>query len=75
MSVGCTVVFLTPFWYDATVGLVAEIGEDGPLAHLVEHLICNEGVAGSSPVGSTKQKKPPLLEVFSCVEGGGMFSQ
>ena len=26
----------------------------GPLAHLVEHLICNEGVAGSSPVGSTK---------------------
>lgn len=27
----------------------------GPLAHLVEHLICNEGVAGSSPVRSTKQ--------------------
>src|SRR3989344_8437355 len=25
----------------------------GPLAHLVEHLICNEGVAGSSPVRST----------------------
>lgn len=29
----------------------------GPLAHLVEHLICNEGVAGSSPVGSTKDDK------------------
>jgi hypothetical protein len=29
----------------------------GPLAHLVEHLICNEGVAGSSPVGSTKKQK------------------
>ena len=28
----------------------------GPLAHLVEHLICNEGVAGSSPVRSTKSK-------------------
>ena len=31
----------------------------GPLAHLVEHLICNEGVAGSSPVRSTKYKKRP----------------
>ena len=27
----------------------------GPLAHLVEHLICNEGVAGSTPVRSTKR--------------------
>ena len=27
----------------------------GPLAHLVEHLICNEGVAGSIPVRSTIQ--------------------
>ena len=26
----------------------------GPLAQLVEHLICNEGVAGSNPVRSTK---------------------
>ena len=26
----------------------------GPLAQLVEHLICNERVAGSSPVRSTK---------------------
>lgn len=25
----------------------------GPVAHLVEHIICNDGVAGSSPVGST----------------------
>jgi hypothetical protein len=25
----------------------------GPVAHLVEHLICNEGVSGSSPLGST----------------------
>lgn len=25
----------------------------GPVAHLVEHVICNDGVAGSSPVGST----------------------
>ena len=30
---------------------------NGPLAHLVEHLICNEGVAGSSPVGSTAKEK------------------
>lgn len=27
----------------------------GPVAHLVEHLICTEEVAGSSPVGSTVQ--------------------
>ena len=26
----------------------------GPLAHLVEHYICNVGVAGSNPVRSTK---------------------
>ena len=25
----------------------------GPLAQLVEHLICNEGVSGSNPLGST----------------------
>jgi hypothetical protein len=30
---------------------------DGPLAHLVEHLICTEGVRGSSPLGSTKLGK------------------
>ncbi len=30
----------------------------GPVAHLVEHIICNDGVAGSSPVGSTE--KSPL---------------
>ncbi len=28
----------------------------GPVAHLVEHIICNDGVAGSSPVGSTRSK-------------------
>ena len=27
----------------------------GPVAHLVEHVICNDGVAGSSPVGSTEK--------------------
>ena len=26
----------------------------GPIAQLVEHLICNEGVSGSNPLGSTK---------------------
>ena len=29
----------------------------GPLAHLVERLICNEEVTGSIPVGSTKDRK------------------
>ena len=29
----------------------------GPLAHLVERLICNEEVTGSIPVGSTKHRK------------------
>lgn len=29
----------------------------GPVAHLVEHLTCTEGVAGSSPVGSTDSLK------------------
>ncbi len=32
----------------------------GPLAHLVEHLLCKQGVAGSSPVGSTKEKSRGL---------------
>ena len=26
----------------------------GPVAQLVEHLVCNENVAGSNPVGSTR---------------------
>ena len=39
----------------------------GPLAHLVEHLICNEGVAGSSPVRSTVEKRAPILELFFIV--------
>ena len=30
----------------------------GPLAQLVEHLVCNEGVAGSNPVRSTNPKNP-----------------
>ncbi len=30
----------------------------GPLAHLVEHRICNAGVAGSSPVRSTTKISP-----------------
>ncbi len=42
----------------------------GPLAHLVEHLICTEGVAGSNPVRSTLRSlqmqqatrgKPPYI--------------
>ena len=33
----------------------------GPLAHLVEHLICNEGVAGSSPVRSTRLNFPAKM--------------
>ena len=28
------------------------------LAHLVEHLTCNQGVVGSSPATGTKYKKP-----------------
>lgn len=35
----------------------------GPVAHLVEHIICNDGVAGSSPVGST-EKSPPCADFF-----------
>ena len=37
----------------------------GPLAHLVEHLICNEGVAGSSPVGSTVADKGDRITSFA----------
>ncbi len=37
---------------------------NGPVAHLVEHIICNDGVAGSSPVGSTKYKKVCLVADF-----------
>ena len=42
---------------------------NGPLAHLVEHLICTEGVAGSSPVGSTNKIKDARLSVFYFVCG------
>lgn len=30
------------------------------LAHLVEHLTCNQGVVGSSPATGTKYKKAQL---------------
>jgi hypothetical protein len=39
----------------------------GPLAHLVERLVCTEEVAGSSPVGSTNEKTA-LVAVFSLVD-------
>ena len=35
----------------------------------VEHLICNEGVSGSNPLGSTDDRKPPA-EVIYTVEVG-----
>jgi hypothetical protein len=31
----------------------------GPVVHLVEHLICNEELSGSSPLGSTSSKFDP----------------
>ncbi len=34
--------------------------KSGPVAHLVERLMCTEEVAGSSPVGSTKVNKISL---------------
>ena len=40
----------------ANFELLCIISPVGPLAHLVEHLICNEGVAGSNPARSTKRK-------------------
>mgnify|MGYP000645697427 CR=1 FL=1 len=41
----------------------------GPVAHLVERLICTEEVAGSSPVGSTKLKTARFnLAVFNFVD-------
>ena len=30
--------------------------EVGPIAHLVERIICNDEVSGSSPLGSTKNR-------------------
>ena len=37
---------------------------EGPLAHLVERLICNEEVTGSIPVGSTKYRNTRLEAGF-----------
>lgn len=33
--------------------------DHAPIAQLVEHLICNQGVAGSSPAGGTRYHKGP----------------
>lgn len=30
---------------------------NGPLAHLVEHIVCNDEVVGSSPTRSTTQER------------------
>jgi hypothetical protein len=36
----------------------------GPLAHLVERLLCKQEATGSSPVGSTKKDFRKNREVF-----------
>ena len=38
-------------------------GENGGLAQLVEHLLCKQGVTGSSPVTSTKHKEGPIAQL------------
>ena len=38
-----------------------EAGSCGPIAQLEEHLLCKQGVTGSSPVTSTRQDR---IEVF-----------
>ncbi len=47
----------------------------GPLAHLVERLICNEEVTGSSPVGSTTSLAICELRenMFKIIEGFKQF--
>ncbi len=40
----------------------------GPLAHLVERLICNEEVAGSSPARSTKKRRGLRKQVLFFVD-------
>ena len=37
------------------MSVTVKIDKVGPLAHLVEHLICNEEVTSSNLVGSTKR--------------------
>ena len=44
--------------------------DNGPLAQLVEHLICNEGVAGSNPVRSTNDDKDMPCGMSLRVSGG-----
>ncbi len=41
----------------------------GPVAHLVEHIICNDGVAGSSPVGSTTNHRKVVFVTSKRVAG------
>ncbi len=45
----------------------------GPLAQLVEHLVCNEGVAGSNPVRSTRLNPSKTARHNSCGVYGGMY--
>ena len=46
----------------------------GDLAQLVEHLLCKQGVRGSTPLVSTKEM-PPSGEAFSvCVDYGASHS-
>ena len=47
------------------------------IAQLVEHLICNQGVAGSNPAGGTKfnNKNSPLHVVYFPTWGAGPISK
>ena len=41
----------------------------GPVVHLVERLICNEEVSGSSPLGSTAIKMTGFCQSFLLLVG------
>ena len=53
---GCDVVMLPGRWSDLSV-----IELDGAVAQLGEHLLCKQGVSGSSPRSSTRQNTKFLV--------------
>ena len=46
------------------------VRRDGGLAQLVEHLLCKQGVTGSSPVTSTRALKPLPFSRFKAQRSG-----
>ena len=59
------------FWCGSSLFNLEGASSRGGLAQLVEHLLCKQGVTGSSPVTSTKKGYPTKLATMRANSSAG----